>query len=259
MDIILSLIEEKSERLAKNPFCHWILNENQLSPEETFSFTPSMLYFVVGFRDILTQMVYQNPQSELEIIINQHCLEDKNHWQWYLQDLKTLGITDASWGNSWSNLIQDLWHDDNKPTRDLVYLCIHLIKKHQSPAASLVIIECLESSFGVFMSTLKERFGSSSIYQKLHYFGQVHEQQEMNHSMGHWISSDVVAMPSHSNSHALENLKITDAEKLELSETITLIFDQFELVFNTWLDSKNIIKPRENVLREIPRNLELQN
>lgn len=249
MESILNLIEEKSEQLSKNPFCEWILSEKQLSHQETFSFTPSMLYFILGFRDILNHLEYKNPQSDLEKMINQHCFEDKNHWQWYLQDLKTLGFSEASWGNDWVNLIENLWHDDNKPTRDLVYLCIHLIKKHNNPTASLVIIECLESTFGVFMSTLKKRFENSSIYQRLHFFGQVHQQQEMNHSMGHWIESDVAPVPTHSNAHALENLSITKLEEQELTQTIETIYEQFELVFRTWLKSKNIFTPN-NVNKE---------
>ncbi len=257
MEDVLNLIEVKSEQLSKNPFCQWILNENHVSHEETFSFTPSMLYFILGFRDILTHLEYKNPQTELEKMINQHCLEDKNHWQWYLQDLKTLGFGEASWGNDWVNLIENLWCEDNKPTRDLVYLCIHLIKKHESPTASLVIIECLESTFGVFMSTLKKRFGNSSIYKRLHFFGQIHQQQEMNHSMGHWIETDTAAapLPPHSNAHALENLRVTESEKRELMQTIELIYQQFELVFETWLSSKNVFTKNptlENSLLSAP-------
>lgn len=259
MESILNLIEEKSEQLSKNPFCEFILNEKHLSHEETFSFTPSMLYFILGFRDILNHLEYKSPQTDLEKMINQHCLEDKNHWQWYLQDLKTLGFNEASWGNDWINLIENLWHDENKPTRDLVYLCIHLIKKHDSPVASLVIIECLEATFGVFMSTLKKRFENSSIYQHLHFFGQVHQQQEMNHSMGHWIESDMAPVLTHSNAHALASLKITDLEKRELTKTIEMIYEQFELVFRTWLKSKNIFTPVSIAQKPSRATAELQN
>ena len=238
MDEILNLIETKSEQLAKNPFCQWILKSNHNSDEETFSFSPSMLYFILGFRDILNHLEYVNPQTELEKIINQHCLEDKNHWKWYLQDLKTLGVCEASWGGDWSDFVDKIWHDENKPTRDLVYLCIHLIKKHQSPKASLVIIECLESTFGVFMSTLKSKFQTSDIYSRLHFFGQIHQDQEMNHSMGHWIDGDGAIAGNHSQVSILEKIHVTDAEKEELITSVNMIYDQFELVFTTWLQLK---------------------
>ncbi len=245
MNEILNLIETKSEQLAKNPFCQWILSSNHSSDEETFSFTPSMLYFILGFRDILNHLEYINPQTELEKIINQHCLEDKNHWKWYLQDLKTLGACKTSWGGDWSNFVDKIWHDENKPTRDLVYLCIHLIKKHQSPKASLVIIECLESTFGVFMSTIKSKFQDSHIYSRLQFFGQIHQEQEMNHSLGHWIDADNAITANHSQVSVLEKIHVTDTEKAELLTTVNIIFKQFELVFKTWLQlKKQYLMPR---------------
>lgn len=256
MDEILNCIETKSEQLAKNPFCQWILYNNHDSDEATFSFSPSMLYFILGFRDILNHLEYANPQTELEKIINQHCLEDKNHWKWYLQDLKTLGVCKASWGGDWPDFVDKVWHDESKPTRDLVYLCIHLIKKHQSPKASLVIIECLESTFGVFMSTLQNKFKNSDIYSRLHFFGQLHQEQEMNHSLGHWIEADNEGSANHSLAGTIANIQVSAEENRELIETVNLIFDQFELVFSTWLKLKktytkpNFVIPVHKLSRE---------
>ena len=261
MKRIISLIEEKSVALSGNPFCQWILSDQSqhLSHEETFSFTPSMLYFILGFKDILTHLEYINPQSELELMINQHCLEDKNHWRWYLHDLKTLGFDDSSWGQGWSEFVENLWRDENIPTRDLVYLCIHLIKKNNSPLASLVMIECLESTFGVFMTTLKKRFNSSAIYQRLHFFGQTHHQVETNHSMGHWIDEGEMKSSNHSNQNYLLSLPITSMQMIALTEMVDQVFNQFELVFKTWLKTKNFYSQKMLEQAELAKHSFLSN
>lgn len=239
MKSVIDLIESRSAKLAQNPFCQWMLEGKDAYKADTFSFTPAMLYFILGFRDILSHLQYAEPKSELEQVINTHCEEDKNHWMWYLQDLKTLGISDSSWGEDWSDLVKNLWSDENKPTRDLVYLCIHQIKKHQSAKASLVIIECLESTFGVFMTTLKTRFSGSSIYKRLQFFGQHHQEQEMNHSLGHWIEDEHQDGHEHSEKDYLLKIELTANEREELLTSVNEIYNQFELVFQTWLQNKN--------------------
>lgn len=256
MEQLIDIIETRSQKLSENPFCKWMLKETTELKEETFAFTPAMLYFILGFRDILSHLQYASPQSEIEHIINTHCEEDKNHWMWYLQDLKTLGFNDSSWGADWSDLVKNLWSDENKPTRDLVYLCIHAIKKHNDPRASLVIIECLESTFGVFMTTLKTRFSGSYLYKKLQFFGQNHQEQEMNHSLGHWIEDDNQAPDmDHSEKDYLLKIKISDAETVAFADTINLIYDQFEKVFETWLNNRNFYKTNLNK----PISIDLKN
>lgn len=246
MENLLQQIETRSEQLSASSFCKWIKFEStQLNDTDTLSFTPSMLYFILGFRDILAHLQYSHPKNALEQTINTHCEEDKNHWMWYLQDLKSLGYNESTWSNNWVNFVEYLWSDENKATRDLVYLCIHEIKKYNhSPEASLVIIECLESTFGVFMNTLKFKFENNQTFKKLKFFGELHQNTELNHSLGSWIdeeSDHKTTEHNHSNEAILKDLSISNSMQIELTETINVIYDQFELVFDTWLKNRTLV------------------
>lgn len=236
---LLELIQKRSEQLQKNSLCRWIQGEESkhLAAEEILGFAPAMLYFILGFRDILQNLEYPNPRHEFEFIINQHCQEDRGHWRWYLEDLSTLGFLSDKWGQAVDLGAETVWADRNRPTRELVYLCIFLIKKHRSAKASLIIIECLEATFGVFMATIKNRFWNSSTYSKLKFFGQIHHSHEMNHSMGHWIenSND----PEETSKSYWHKLHFTAQEQEELMTTVQLIFEQFELVFENWYGYRN--------------------
>lgn len=237
---VFALIEKRSDQLATNNLCRWITqyHPTDKSGKDIFAFTPSMLYFILGFRDILSHLKYSNPKSQLEFAINQHCLEDKNHWMWYLQDLKTLGVGQKTWGSDWQDLIENLWNDENKPTRDLVYLCIQLINQYSDVGSRFIVLECLESTFGVFMTTLKNKLENSDLYQNLQFFGHNHQEHEMNHSLGSWIEDDSVHKTSESEL-LLNSLPLTDADYVRFNSIVNTIYDQFELVFETWLNTKS--------------------
>lgn len=242
---LLELIEKRSEQLYQNPLCKWIFGEEtrNLSSEELLAFAPSMLYFIMGFKDILENLEYANPKDKYELMVNQHCQEDKDHWRWYLEDLKTLGFREDSWGPDLASKVENLWSDKQRPTRELVYLCIYLVKKFRSAKASLVIIECLEATFGVFMTSLQKKFWNSPIYSRLQFFGQAHHQRESDHSMGHWIEDDSEAN-QHSKLH-WDDLKFSSEDQAELLVAIQLIFDQFELVFESWFASRTVFLPKQ--------------
>lgn len=254
MQNILNLIEKRSEKLYQNSLCHWIVGDDSkhLPPQEVLGFTPSMLYFIMGFKDILQTLEYAQPRDRYEYMVNQHCAEDKDHWRWYLEDLKTLGFSEESWGPDLIAKVDHLWSDQHRPTRDLVYLCIHFIKKFQSAKASLVIIECLEATFGVFMTSLQKRFWNSPVYSQLQFFGQTHHHQEANHSLGHWIED---AGGATSADHLdLESIEFSNEEEDELKQAVHVIFEQFELVFESWYAARNSFLPKQPIQ---PRQLEL--
>lgn len=238
MKSINQYIELKSQNLAENPFCKWLTegSKNLSSYQDVFCFSPNMLYFILGFKDILSHLEYQNPKTEIEKYINLHCFEDKNHWMWYLQDLKTLGYSESI--QNWSEFIKNIWNDENKPTRDLVYLSIYYIKKFNNPIASLTLIECMESAFGVFMNCLNKRLDKSELYKNLHYFGETHHIQETNHTLGHWIEDTNSPLSITNHHEIIDEIQVESIQKAQMLNMVDEIFQQFDLVFNTWLQNK---------------------
>lgn len=234
MKQVLFEIERRKQILQETEFCYWLKNQNTATPslEDPFEFTPAMLFFVLGFKDILTHMKIEKPQSVWEHMINQHCEEDSNHWLWYLRDLERLGFEQKSWGDTTSDIFKTLWSDKNQATRDMVYLSIHHIRKNENPLIKLAIIESLEAAFGVFIDCMNQPTQAHRVYDQLEYFGKLHNDKEHSHSLGHWIDG-------HQENTELSEEKLDVEARHQALATVTILFNQFEKIFQTWFEQRS--------------------
>ena len=233
MKQVLFEIERRKQILEQADFCRWLRNQNNTSTqnEDPFEFTPAMLFFVLGFKDILTHMKIASPQTVWEHMINQHCEEDSNHWLWYLRDLEKLGFEQKSWGETTSDIFKTLWSDQNQSTRDMVYLSIHHIRKTENPLIKLSIIETLEAAFGVFIDCMNQPTQAHQVYNELEYFGKLHNDKEHDHSLGNWIDG-------HQENTELSEQKLDVESRHQALATVTILFDQFEKIFQTWFEQR---------------------
>jgi len=232
MERILVKIETESQKLNNSPLCHWLLND-KINDEDHLSFTPSMLFFVLGFKDILSAMHVSNPQTETDIEINKHCQEDLNHWKWYLRDLESLGFIPQSWGTRMSDMFQQIWGDESFEVRQLVYTVIHQVKKHNNPLMSLIIIEYLEAAFAVFIQHMLVPINKLGYYEQLEYFGKIHVEKEMAHSRGSWVEGQRSEPASGFKKHIID-----DATLQQAIIVIDEISVQMQNVFNHWFSAR---------------------
>ncbi len=232
MQRIVDKIERESLKLENSELCLWLRN-NEASHEDRLSFTPSMLFFVLGFKDILNVMSTPNPKTEIEIELNIHCEEDLDHWKWYLQDLETMGFIPESWGGSMNNMFQQIWGDKNSDVRNFVYTIIHHVKKHNNPLISMVMIEYLEAAFAVFIRHIRVPINKMGLYEKLSYFGKIHVEKEESHSHGSWVDGQRSQTSGQIN-HTLDDSTFRQANLLldELSVKMLQVFD-------TWYTTRN--------------------
>ncbi|MBT4762047.1 MAG: hypothetical protein HOO06_10150 [Bdellovibrionaceae bacterium] len=222
---INDLINERKAKLNKSQFCTWLSSED-MNQEDRFAFVPSQAFLVMSFKDMLDLIKIKNPVSKYDHLVNEHCLEDKDHWKWYLHDLKCLGFDMDTWGNSANDVLSQLWSDDTFLVRDVVYTSIHYIKLSKSPIYSLVIIEILEAVFAVFAKHMEQRVRREEMFEQLEYYGRTHVEKEQSHNL--W-EEDEIKYDTLLNSHELTNCK----------DAIDSIFSMFDNIFDNWYDDRN--------------------
>lgn len=231
MKEMIPVIQEKMKVLENTQLCKW-LRENEENGEDRFLFTPSMAFFVLGFRDILEATRIPNPKTDLEREINIHCNEDIDHWQWYLNDLEKMGFSHQSWGAGAIDVLRTVWNDDAYIVRKMVYETIANIKKYNDPLISLSIIEVLEAAFGVFITHMLKPIQHLGVYHGLEYFGSLHVEKELAHARGAW--EDGVRTESEFEEHEL-----TTAQREIVKDLADQMTNDFRLMFAYWYSTRN--------------------
>lgn len=188
------------------------------------NFVPRMLFFVMGFKDLMQIVRYQNPTTPLEKSVNTHSDEDSNHWQWYLKDLTYI----SGWfkNENSENLISDVWSDDTLEVRKTIYLFSRHIQNIQDPVARMLMVEVLEITFDKFKEAIHPVLKKSDLYHQMDYFGQKHQETEENHSTG--ISEDEI-------SGLIAQLPVSLKE--EMVPIVNELFDQMYQMAKNWAEA----------------------
>ena len=238
----MQLIKERKHKLEASKLS-LSMKDTNLSTEERLSFIPSMLFFVMGFKDVLETLEDKSSADEIQKKVNTHCLEDEGHWRWYLHDLKELEFNNSYLNNSKYKIFELLWHDDHKPVREMIYQTMHYSKlAAKIPGTKLVIIEVLEAAFAAFLSNMHKLVKEAGLFDDLEYFGKRHQDQEDNHSIGSWLDEE-----QHKNS--LEK-DIPVEHILFTHQIVNNLFDHFDAMFDCWYKMQKSKKVEKNVLAE---------
>ncbi|HYG39987.1 MAG TPA: hypothetical protein VD908_15275 [Cytophagales bacterium] len=243
MSELMQLIKERKHKLESSKLS-LSMKDGNLPVQERLSFIPSMLFFVMGFKDVLETLEVKDTTDPIQKKVNTHCLEDEGHWRWYLHDLKELEFNSSYLNNTKYKIFELLWHDDHKAAREMIYQTIHYSKLSAGiPGAKLVIIEVLEAAFAAFLSNMHKLVKEAGLFDTLEYFGKRHQDQEDNHSIGSWLDEE-----QHKNS--LE--KDIPAEHIPFTQqVINNLFDHFDAMFDCWYAMQKPVPVEKNVLAEI--------
>jgi hypothetical protein len=250
MKNIIKKIEGEQKNLENCHFLQWLGN-SKISPDERLNFIPSMYFFIMGFKDLLTSIHIEKPQNELEHLISTHCEEDLGHWKWYLADLKALGY--KSWGEDLMKFSTQLWSDETEAARQLVYKSFDYHYNNKSKVLDLVLIEIMEATFGAFTKSMEKCVKEAGRFENLIFFGSIHQEAEANHSAGTWVETDSVE-------DAVLKFELTKDERLRAEKMTAELFELFEQMFSMWYENRNSYLPvnRTNVQEQSPETSEVR-
>lgn len=225
VDLNFKLLEEfklGAEKFANSPL-HQMLRQD-IDIRKQLNFVPRMLFFVMGFKDLMQLVRYENPTNDLEKGVNTHSDEDSNHWEWYLNDLAYMSGEFKN--NSSVDLITKVWSDDSMAVRDTIYTFSRYIKQYNDPVARMLMIEVLEITFDKFKEALHPALKRADLYDQLDYFGKMHQETEENHSTG--ISDDEIS----------ELVTLLPSElKEEMIFVVNQLFDQMYAMAKNWAEA----------------------
>lgn len=215
--------EHGSTKFANNPL-HLKLRDTEETINDKLDFLPRMMFFVMGFKDLMQLVRYPDPQNEVETIINTHSDEDSHHWQWYLDDLSQLSLEFNSTESV--DLISKVWKDETWKVRETIYLFGRHIQNQENPYARMLMVEVLELTFEKFKDSFHPVLKQYGLYEKLDYFGLKHEEMEEGHSaeIGHDAILDLIE-------------KLPMDLKEPMVEIIDQLFDQMYQMTANWAEA----------------------
>ncbi|WP_421898616.1 hypothetical protein [Marinoscillum sp.] len=183
-------------KFANNPLHKKLKGDGQVL--DKLIFLPRMLFFVMGFKDLMQLVRFEQPQNNLEESVNTHSDEDSYHWEWYLKDLASMSGQFKN-GNS-IDLITNVWDDESLAVRKTIYAFSRHMQNMTDPVARMLMVEVLEITFDKFKEAIHPVLKDADLYDRLEYFGKMHQETEENHTTG--ISEDEIsglieALPDH--------------------------------------------------------------
>lgn len=224
-DLEFKLMEEfklGAEKFANNPLHQKLKTGGEVN--DALAFVPKMLFFVMGFKDLMQLVRYEQPANELEESVNVHSDEDSNHWEWYLRDLEFIS---ANFKNAKSiDLVTDVWQDASLEVRKTIYMFSSYIDQYTDPVARMLMVEVLELTFDKFKEAIHPVLKNEDLYGQLDYFGKMHQETEENHSTG--TGDDEIA--------GLIN-KLPADIKEEMLPVINRLFDQMYQMAKSWSEA----------------------
>lgn len=188
---------------------------------DKLAFVPRMLFFVMGFKDLMQVVRYDNPENDLERSVNTHSDEDSNHWEWYLKDLEYMSGQFKH--NESANLVSDIWSDESLEVRKTIYAFARHIENQPNPVARMLMVEVLEITFDKFKEALHPVLKAADLYDRLDYFGKKHQETEENHTTG--ISEDEIAGLI---------AQLPEELKEEMLVVVNQLFDQMYNLASNW-------------------------
>lgn len=222
---IIQALDARKQQLRHSRLCTLIDNPS-IPPESRLNFTPAMLFFVMGFKDILYTMKDDKSTDPMQQSVNVHCEEDSYHWQWYLKDLERLQEGQRFLEQPGTAMFTQVWSDEYSAVRNVVYETIHLARQFSSPFYKLIIIEALEATFECFNEPVFKLVHEMGRQNELEYFGQLHAHSEANHAMDKTTGEQ--------ESAAYNNYQPGTHETDNALFIINKIFDLFEKAFDCW-------------------------
>lgn len=220
MDFLDEFLEVRKARLSQSLLCTYMA-DRKVDPYQRLSFIPAMIFFTMGFKDILAALRDNSDKSPLQACVHQHCDEDAFHWQWYLEDLDTIEHGRRLLRLPTAQAFTDVWSPANHATREAVYHAIHLAKTWGTPFYRMVLIEALEATFACFNEPMYKLVGELGMRENLHYFGRVHGHPQGSPAKDQRGAGRPAYVP-------------TEDERTTAGFLVNQVFETFKRMFDCW-------------------------
>jgi hypothetical protein len=184
MQEVVRFVEQCITEQRNNPLITWLSDESVPDRDRLMRWLPFAAPWVFGFMDLngtlLRYPAEEARQDPYKRAINAHLDEDANHWVYYIQDLRALGL-DASL--PFPEVLQFLWGDETRSQRMATYELTALAASATEPLLRYCLILALEALAHLVFETLRhvsEPFGRETGLT-LTYIAEEHADLEPGH------------------------------------------------------------------------------
>jgi hypothetical protein len=215
---VLARVDARREALAERPLFR-SLADDSLDGAARLSFAPAMLTYVMCFKDVLATLQVEEPTTTRDRQINAYCIEDANHWRWYLSDLEKLGYGLDSWGRTIPEFCKTVWSAETAVNRRTINSLLYYASTAQDSLVKLVLIQVFEATGVVFIGHTRRAAIAMDADDHLQYFGRLHYEEEFGHTVqaDHLVNEHMSAESRESSLRAVDEL-----------------FDSFDEMFDCW-------------------------
>jgi hypothetical protein len=167
-----ALIHERGGKLSEHPFIRRL--EGEASYAEFSALLPRLGFFVFAFQDVLRVASRRSTDPELHGLIESMERDDLGHEQWFLEDLRALGI---------ELRVEDLYSRDYDVTREVAYELVGTIALATEDYSRLALILCLEEAGHQFFARVSGYAKRAGVTRRLRYFSSEHLVAEEAHEV----------------------------------------------------------------------------
>jgi hypothetical protein len=195
MHEVLRYIEQRTVQQRTSPFIVWLSDDAVPAEDRLRRWLPCAAPWVFGFMDLngvlLTYPDEQAREDPYKRAINDHVEEDAQHWSFYLEDLRRLGLDGSP---TFPDLLRFLWGVETRAQRMAIYRLSVLASRAHDPLVRYSFIAAIESSAHLLFATLQEVSATynaggadlgadvgADLGADLLYVGSVHAEKEPGH------------------------------------------------------------------------------
>jgi hypothetical protein len=181
---VLRYIEQRTAQQQNGPFILWLSDDTVPARDRLTRWLPCAAPWIFGFMDLNGELLrYPDDEARKDPYkraINDHLAEDSQHWSFYLDDLRDLGL-DALL--KFPDLLQFLWGNETRHQRMAVYRLSALAARDHDPLLRYCLIASLESFAHLLFARLQHVSMSLGLEtgRELLYVGSVHAAKEPGH------------------------------------------------------------------------------
>ncbi len=170
---VLSMIGTQRKRLAQHDFLTRLRSPGG-TLDEVRLISGRVAFFVMCFQDLLRLVHSTTSDPFLKAVSKTHELEDAGHDDWYLQDLRQLGV-----GVS----MRELFSREARAVRDVVYTQISDVLRARTDCARVAVVFALEAAGAEFFESMIGFVEGQGSATGLSYFARRHQRVEQSHDV----------------------------------------------------------------------------
>lgn len=184
MQEVLRYIEQRTAEQRDSALISWLSDDSVPARDRLVRWLPCAAPWVFGFMD-LNGVLLRYPDDEAahdprKRAINAHLEEDADHWRFYVDDLRQLGLDAAM---RFPDTLRFLWGEETRRQRMAVYRLSALAARATDPKLRYTLILALESMAHLVFETLRrvsEPYGETTGVELI-YIASEHADREPGH------------------------------------------------------------------------------